>query len=208
MANTESILLESSKSILKNTPTILPIVIEPDPLLHLKSEKVLNVDDETRQFMDNMLATMYANNGVGLAAVQVGVLKKIIVIDVDQRTDNHSCINDACGHHPIQHGGEPLFMVNPEIIERSESLSEYKEGCLSFPGIYADVLRPDNITVQYLDYYGKEQKLVVPEGLLSVCIQHEIDHTNGIVFVDHLSKIKKEFYLKKLFKQKKRANAD
>ncbi len=173
----------------KNTCSVLPVVVDPDPILLLKSEKVSNVDDETRQFMDDMLATMYANNGVGLAAVQVGALKKIIVIDVDQIHINYCTntrsANPYCKTSSIQHSGKPLFMVNAEIIEKSEKLSLFKEGCLSFPGIEVEVARPSNIVVQYLDYNGKEQELKVNGGILAVCIQHEIDHTNGIVFTDY-----------------------
>ncbi|CAK6537206.1 MAG: peptide deformylase [Candidatus Midichloria mitochondrii] len=172
-------------------PNILDIIVEPNPLLHKKSLPVDSVDDSLRGFMGDMLATMHHNNGVGLAAVQVGVLKKIIVIDVGKEFANGV---------PM-----PLFMVNAEIVKRSEDLAEFREGCLSVPGFFAEVTRPADITVKFINYEGKEEGLNIPHGLLAVCVQHEIDHTNGIVFIDYLSKLKKDFALKKSLKFQERA---
>ncbi|MDJ1257118.1 MAG: peptide deformylase [Candidatus Midichloria sp.] len=172
-------------------PNILDIVVEPNPLLHKKSLSVDSIDDSLRSFMDDMLATMYHNNGIGLAAIQVGVLKKIIVIDVSKEFANNV---------PM-----PLFMINAEIIKRSEDLAEFREGCLSVPGFFAEVTRPADITVKFINYEGKEEELNISHGLLAVCVQHEIDHTNGIVFIDYLSKLKKDFALKKSFKFQERA---
>lgn len=182
---------------------ILPLVIAPDPLLKQVSKPVEKVDDALRSFMDDMLQTMYAEAGLGLAAVQVGVLKRILVMDVDYDTDDH-------GHHHHDHHGcsgvhvkntNPLFLVNPEIIEKSADLSSYNEGCLSFPGARAEVIRPTEVTVKFLDYNGKEQ-IMDMSGILATCVQHEIDHLNGIVFVDHISKLKRDMVLNKMKKIK------
>ena len=164
---------------------ILEVLTEPHPLLHQKSELVAEVNDEIRKIIDDMVATMIKYNGIGLAAVQVGILKKIVVIQIPEN--------------------EPLLMVNPEIISTSDDLNVYKEGCLSFPNAFADVTRPKTIKVIFLDYDGNK-KTIDADGLLATCIQHEIDHTNGIVFVDHISKLKKSLIIKKVQKQKKLAN--
>ncbi|WHQ46913.1 MAG: peptide deformylase [Candidatus Midichloria sp.] len=172
-------------------PNILDIVVEPDQLLHKKSLLVDSIDGKLRSFMDDMLVTMYHNNGIGLAAVQVGVLKKIIVIDLGRRLANSMQM--------------PLFMINAEIIKKSETLAEFREGCLSVPGFFAEVSRSADITVKFINYEGIEEKLDIQHGLLSVCVQHEIDHTNGIVFIDYLSKLKRDFALKKSLKTKEKA---
>jgi peptide deformylase len=174
--------------------TVLPLVIAPDPFLNQPSATVEVVDDEVRQLLDDMLETMYASHGIGLAAVQVGVHKRVVVVDVEQPTPRYE--NDAAGP------GKPIKMVNPEIVTESDSLNEYDEGCLSFPGQYSSVTRPEKVTVKYLDENGQPQQLEA-DGLLATCIQHEIDHTNGIVFVDHISKLKRNMILKKLTKAKK-----
>ncbi|MCD6034437.1 MAG: peptide deformylase [Rickettsiales bacterium] len=163
---------------------ILPLVTAPDSRLKIKSFPVEKVDDDLRKFMDDMLETMYHCEGIGLAAVQVGVHKRVLVMDL----------------HP---DGEksPLFVINPEIVNHTDILSEYDEGCLSFPGQYATVVRPEKVTVKYLDYHGKEQILEC-EGLLATCIQHEIDHLNGVVFIDHLSPVKRDMIIRKVKKQK------
>lgn len=166
--------------------TILPIVTAPDSRLTIKSFPVEQVDDALRSFMDDMLETMYDAGGIGLAAVQVGVHKRILVMDLQDPA----------------YGDSPYFIVNPEIVTSSDILSHYKEGCLSFPGQSADVVRPEEITVKYLDYYGKEQTLQAT-GLLATCIQHEIDHLNGIVFIDHVSRLKRDMIMKKVAKIKK-----
>jgi len=182
---------------------ILPLVIAPDPILKQVSTPVEKVDDALRVFMDDMLQTMYAESGLGLAAVQVGVLKRILVMDVDYVVDHHA------HHHHNHHeclgvhikDGNPLFLVNPEIIQSSRDVSLYNEGCLSFPNARAEVERPSKVTVKFLDYHGKEQTMEM-DGILATCVQHEIDHLNGIVFVDHISKLKREMIIKKMKKIK------
>jgi len=165
------------------------IVIEPDPILRKKSENLEKVDDELRGLLDDMLETMYSAPGIGLAAVQVGVLKRLIVIDISKEKDKKN----------------PLFLINPEIISRSNKTSIYEEGCLSLPGHFAEIERPAECHVKYIDYSGKEKEIKA-NGLLSTCIQHEVDHLNGILFIDYLSKLKKDMILKKLIKHKKEFN--
>tara|TARA_B110001452_G_C14989549_1_gene345938 strand:+ start:126 stop:647 length:522 start_codon:yes stop_codon:yes gene_type:complete len=165
--------------------TIRKILVEPDPFLRQVSHDVEKVDDELRKLMDDMLETMYAAPGIGLAAIQIGVTKRVIVIDISKEDKK-----------------EPLYFVNPKIIIKSKNNSTYEEGCLSVPGQFAEVDRPDQCHVHYLDYNGKKKELKA-EGLLATCIQHEIDHLEGILFIDYLSKLKKNFIVKKLSKQKK-----
>ena len=162
------------------------IVIEPDPILRKKSVNLEKVDDELRGLLDDMLETMYSAPGIGLAAVQVGVLKRLIVIDISKEKDKKN----------------PLFLINPEIVSRSKKTSIYEEGCLSLPGHFAEIERPAECHVKYIDYTGKEKEIKA-NGLLSTCIQHEVDHLNGILFIDYLSKLKKDMILKKLIKHKK-----
>tara|TARA_B110000285_G_C15079208_1_gene592490 strand:+ start:317 stop:841 length:525 start_codon:yes stop_codon:yes gene_type:complete len=166
--------------------TIRKILTEPDPFLRQKSRNVDKVDEEIRKLMDDMLDTMYAAPGIGLAAIQVGIPKRIIVIDLSKEEEEK----------------KPLFFVNPKIILKSNTNTTYEEGCLSVPGQFAEIDRPDRCEVDYLDYNGKQLKLKT-EGLLATCIQHEIDHLEGILFIDYLSKLKKSFIVKKLSKQKK-----
>lgn len=182
---------------------ILPLIIAPNPLLKQVSKPVEKVDDDLRKFMDNMVQTMYAEGGIGLAAVQVGVLKRILVMDVEYSVDHA-----AHHHHHHDHGecsgvhvknANPMFFVNPQIIEKSKELSTYNEGCLSFPTAHADVVRPKEVQVKFLDYNGKEQTMAM-DGILATCIQHEIDHLNGITFVDHISKLKRDIILNKMKK--------
>jgi len=180
---------------------VLPLIYSPDPLLKKVSKPVEKVDNELRSFMNDMVQTMYSEAGLGLAAVQVGVLKRVLVMDVDYQTDH------SAHHHHDHHGcggvhvinTNPLFFVNPEIIKKSFELSTYNEGCLSFPSVHADVIRPEKITVKFLDFHG-EEKTVELDGILATCIQHEIDHLNGITFVDHISKLKREVILNKMKK--------
>ena len=169
--------------------SIRKIVIEPDPILRKKSESLEKVDDEVRKLLDDMLETMYAAPGIGLAAVQVGILKRIIVIDISKDKEKKT----------------PLFLINPEIISRSKKTSVYEEGCLSLPGHFAEIERPAECQVKFIDYDGKEKELVA-DGLLATCIQHEVDHLNGVLFIDYLSKLKKDMIVKKLIKQKKEFN--
>ena len=161
------------------------IIIEPDPILRKKCEPLENVDDHVRKLMNDMLETMYKAPGIGLAAIQVGILKRIVVIDISKEEEKN-----------------PLFLANPEIIYKSKNTSVYEEGCLSLPGQFAEIERPAECHIKYIDYNGKEKKLET-KGLLATCIQHEIDHLNGILFIDYLSKLKKDMIIKKLVKHKK-----
>jgi peptide deformylase len=145
-----------------------------------------------------MLDTMYANHGIGLAAVQVGVLKRIIVVDIDWPSPRY----EDEGGEPEEATPNPIVMINPEITRKSTQMKPYKEGCLSFPDQYSDVERPAEVTISYTDLDGKAQTLEA-DDLLAVCVQHEIDHINGIVFTDHISKLKREMIVKKLVKMKK-----
>ena len=165
------------------------IVIEPDPILRKKSEMLEKVDDELRALLDDMLETMYAAPGIGLAAVQVGILKRLIVLDISKGKEKKN----------------PLFLINPEIISLSKNTSVYEEGCLSLPGHFAEIERPAECQIKFIDYNGKEKKLKA-NGLLATCIQHEVDHLNGVLFIDYLSKLKKDMIVKKLTKQKKELN--
>lgn len=180
--------------------TILPLVIAPDPRLEICSAEVPVVDDKIRKFLDDMLETMYAEGGIGLAAVQVGVHKRILVMDLSDRagryTNNEGKVIE---NSPLS---VPIYMVNPQIIESSEEKNMYEEGCLSFPDQKALVTRPKQVKVKYLDYYGKEQVLECDE-LLATCVQHEIDHLNGVVFIDHVSKLKYDTIMRKMKKMKK-----
>ena len=165
------------------------IIIEPDPILRKKSENLEKVDNELRLLLDDMLETMYSAPGIGLAAVQVGILKRLIVIDISKEKDKKN----------------PLFLINPEIISKSKSTSTYEEGCLSLPGHFAEIERPAECHIKYIDYEGKKREIKA-NGLLSTCIQHEVDHLNGVLFIDYLSKLKKDMIMKKLVKHKKEFN--
>tara|TARA_E500000178_G_C17011687_1_gene750885 strand:+ start:1156 stop:1680 length:525 start_codon:yes stop_codon:yes gene_type:complete len=165
---------------------IKKILTEPDPFLREKSKKVEIVNDEIRSLMDDMLDTMYAAPGIGLAAIQIGVPKRVIVIDLAREDEKKT----------------PLYFVNPEIISNSDTDSSYEEGCLSVPGQFAEISRPNKCKVKFLNYNGVEQ-ILETEGLLATCIQHEMDHLEGILFIDHLSKLKKNMIIKKLSKHKK-----
>lgn len=176
--------------------TILPLVIAPDPRLAVCSEPVDKVTDELRKFMDDMVETMHACDGIGLAAVQVGVHKRILVMDLSESEKRYESAGKKIGDVDLS---EPIYMVNPEIIDESEEENIYEEGCLSFPEQRALVTRPKIVKIKYLDYHGKEQVMVCDE-LLATCVQHEIDHLNGVVFIDHVSKMKRDFILRKLKK--------
>jgi peptide deformylase len=155
-------------------------------LLRKKCTLLEKVDDDLRTLMDDMLETMYNAPGIGLAAVQIGVLKRLVVIDLGKEEEEKN----------------PLFLINPEVIYKSEKTSSYEEGCLSLPGQFAEIERPAECHLKYIDYFGKIKELKA-EGLLSTCIQHEVDHLDGILFIDYLSKLKKTMIIKKLTKQKK-----
>ncbi len=172
---------------------ILSIIEAPDPLLKTVSSAVDSVDDSLRTLIDDMLETMYDAPGIGLAAIQVGVAKRLLVIDLqDKDEESGETVRD------------PLVFINPVILEESEELSVYNEGCLSVPEQYADVARPSVVKAQWLDRDGKEHVEVL-DGLLATCLQHEMDHLEGILFIDHLSRLKRDMLLKKLVKQRKAA---
>ena len=165
---------------------VRPLIIAPDERLNKPSAKVEAVTDEVRALLSDMLETMYANDGIGLAAVQIGVHLRCIVIDVAVREGRN----------------EPIKIINPEIIDESQDISVFQEGCLSFPDQFSDVERPESVSIRYTDENG-EQKTMKAEGIMATCLQHEIDHVNGVVFVDHISKLKRDMIHKKLTKAKK-----
>ena len=176
--------------------TLKKILTEPNKILREKSLKVDRVDEDLQKLIDDMLETMYAAPGIGLAAIQVGVPKRVIVLDIGWR-DKPEIINDE----KQKERKNPMCFVNPEIITKSANNSIYEEGCLSVPGQFAEIERPDKCHIKYLDYYGQPKELVA-EGMLATCIQHEMDHLEGILFIDYLSKLKKSMIVKKLLKQK------
>ncbi|MDA1097727.1 MAG: peptide deformylase [Proteobacteria bacterium] len=166
--------------------TILSIITAPDRRLKVKSRPVEAVDDKVRKILDDMLETMYQAPGIGLSAVQIGIPKCLITIDVSRDDEVNA----------------PLYLINPDIVEYSEELASYNEGCLSLPEQFADLDRPGAITVEFLDYHGQQRQLHA-EGLLSRCIQHEMDHLKGRLFVDRLSAVKRGMILRKLDKAKR-----
>ena len=165
--------------------TVKIILTEPNKLLRQVSKSVDKVGDEERSLMDDMLDTMYDAPGIGLAAIQIGIPKRIIVIDISRNEDKKT----------------PIYFVNPIIKKKNKEKSKYEEGCLSVPDQFAEIERPNTCEVEYLDYEGKKQ-ILKAEGLLATCIQHEMDHLEGILFIDYLSKLKKSMIIKKLSKIK------
>ena len=165
--------------------SVRTILTEPNKLLREISKPVKGVNAEEKKLMDDMLDTMYSANGIGLAAIQIGVPKRIIVMDISKDENKK----------------EPMYFVNPIIKNKNSEKSTYEEGCLSVPTQFAEIDRPNTCEVEYLDYEGKK-KLLKAEGLLATCIQHEMDHLEGILFIDYLSKLKKTMILKKLSKNK------
>ncbi|MBP6030619.1 MAG: peptide deformylase [Sphingobium sp.] len=174
---------------------ILPIIEAPDPLLRTISTPVESIDDDLQQLIDDMLETMYAAPGIGLAAIQVGVAKRLLVMDL------HEPESDAEDAPAVKN---PRIFINPQILEGSEQVSIYNEGCLSVPDQFAEVERPASIRASWLDREGRihEQTL---DGLLATCLQHEMDHLNGVLFIDHLSRLKRDMLLKKLEKARRAA---
>ena len=164
----------------------LDIITIPDPLLFKKSEPIERIDSELIKFTDDMLETMYDAPGIGLAAVQVAVPRRVIVMDISKEDEEKS----------------PIVMINPEIVQVGDLPRAHEEGCLSIPQVYAEIERPDKIHVKYLDKDGNSQELEA-EGLLSTVIQHEVDHLDGILFIDHLSRLKRDRLIKKFIKNKK-----
>ena len=173
------------------------ILTEPNKILREKSLFVEKVEKDLQKLMDDMLETMYEAPGIGIAAIQVGVPKRVIVMDIGSRNTSET-LNDKT-HIEKKN---PICFVNPEIIEKSVHNSTYEEGCLSVPGQFAEVDRPAKCHIKYLDYHG-QPKEIKAEGMLATCIQHEMDHLEGILFIDYLSKLKKTMIIKKLSKQKK-----
>ncbi len=165
---------------------LLPIITAPDPRLKRIAKPVARVDDELRQLMDDMLETMYRAPGIGLAAPQVGVLKRLVVLDLSKEGEDR----------------RPYVLANPELTWVSGEDAAYEEGCLSLPDHYAEVVRPSSIELSYLDRDNERRKLSA-EGLLATCIQHELDHLDGVLFVDHISALKRNMILRKLLKAKK-----
>ena len=178
--------------------TIQPIIIAPDPRLKTKSFLVEFVDDSIRDLVNDMFDTMYYERGIGLAAVQIGVHKRVLVADVDWKGSRYSEDNDD---EKITVGKQHV-LINPEIISNSADNNIYKEGCLSFPDQFADVTRPSSVRIKFTDLEGKIHEKNF-DGLLATCIQHEIDHLNGITFVDHISHVKRDMINRKLTKLKK-----
>lgn len=170
--------------------TIKPLIILPDPILRQVSTSLEAINDETRRLAADMLETMYDAPGIGLAAIQIGVPRRMLVLDVSKDGEEKT----------------PLVFINPEIVASSDTLSVYEEGCLSIPDYYAEVERPAAITVRYLDRDGKEQTIEA-DGLLATCLQHEIDHLNGVLFIDHISKLKRDMVIRKFTKAAKTRGA-
>ena len=162
------------------------ILIIPDPVLRKKSDKVTSIDKSIKRLMNDMLQIMYDAPGIGLAAIQIGIPKRVVVMDLSKNEEKKN----------------PMFFVNPEITWKSDSKSSYEEGCLSIPNQFAKIERSEKCNIKYLDYDGNEKKIEA-SGLLSTCIQHEIDHLNGILFIDYLSKLKKDNIIKKVSKNQK-----
>ncbi|CZT34015.1 peptide deformylase [Rhizobium sp. 9140] len=166
--------------------TIKPLIILPDPLLRQISAPVERVDDDVRRVADDMLETMYDAPGIGLAAIQIGLPRRLLVIDLAKEGDDPA----------------PQVFINPEILTSTDEHSVYEEGCLSIPDYYAEVERPAGITLRYLDREGRQQEIAA-DGLLATCLQHEIDHLNGVLFIDHISKLKREMVVRKFTKAAK-----
>ncbi len=180
---------------------ILPIVEVPDPRLKTVSEPVTKFDDELKTLVRDMFETMYDAPGIGLAAIQVGVPKRVLVIDLQEPVPHEHEDGEECNHeHEVIN--DPRVFINPEIVDPSKEMSTYKEGCLSVPDQYADVDRPAVINARWQDEDGNHHEEQL-EGLLATCLQHEMDHLEGILFIDHLSRLKRKMVLKKLEKMRK-----
>ena len=172
---------------------VLPIVEVPDPRLRVVSQPVTAFNDTLRALVADLIETMYAAHGIGLAAIQIGVDQRVLVIDLQEERDAED--------KPIR---DPHAYINPEVLEVSDELSVYNEGCLSIPEQYAEVARPARCRVRWQDQMGKRHEAEL-EGLLATCMQHEIDHLNGVLFTDHLSRLKRDMVMKKLAKLRKTA---
>jgi peptide deformylase len=163
--------------------TIKPLVLLPDPVLRKKSEPIERVDADLQKLADDMLETMYDAPGIGLAAIQVGIPRRMLVIDCSKEDEDNA----------------PLVFINPQIVDSADERATYEEGCLSIPDYYAEVERPAEVTVDYIDKEGRQQQITA-DGLLATCLQHEIDHLNGVLFIDHISKLKRNMVIKKFTK--------
>tara|TARA_R110002020_G_scaffold87061_9_gene214965 strand:+ start:17398 stop:17988 length:591 start_codon:yes stop_codon:yes gene_type:complete len=166
-----------------NLMSIKPIIYLPDPILRQQSQAVERVDNELDAFIEDMIETMYDAPGVGLAAIQVGVPRRLLVIDVAGKDEEPN----------------PQVFINPELVAASDDINVYEEGCLSIPDYYAEVERPEAVTVRHLDRNGKE-RVTEANGLLATCLQHEMDHLNGVLFIDHISKLKRDMVVRKFTK--------
>lgn len=166
------------------------IIKLPDKRLRLKSEPIKRIDTTIRKLVDDLFETMYDAPGIGLAAIQIGVPKRVVTMDLSKKEDDH----------------KPQVFINPEVIWKSTEKSKYEEGCLSIPEFYEEVERPAQVKVKYLDIDGKEQEIEA-SGLLATCLQHEIDHTNGVLFIDYISKLKRDRIVKKFTKAAKKEEA-
>jgi peptide deformylase len=166
------------------------IIKLPDKRLRLKSEPVKRIDAGIRKLVDDLFETMYDAPGIGLAAIQIAVPKRVVTMDLSKKEEDH----------------EPQAFINPEVIWKSDETSKYEEGCLSIPEYYEEVERPAKVKVKYLDLEGKAREIEV-SGLLATCLQHEIDHTNGVLFIDHISKLKRDRVIKKFAKASKKVEA-
>lgn len=174
---------------------LLPIYVAPHPVLKKPAEPVAAVTDEIRTLIKDMFETMYATRGIGLAAPQVGHSLRVLVMDVEQSGGESGEDGEAAALTP----GKPIAVINPEIVWSSDEQNVYEEGCLSIPGQYAEVERPEKVRVKYLDENGQPQEMEA-DGLLATCVQHEIDHLDGVLFVDHLSSLKRDMLMRKLKK--------
>ena len=166
------------------------IITLPDKRLRLKSEPIKRVDAGIRKLVDDLFETMYDAPGIGLAAIQIGVAKRVVTMDLSKKEEDH----------------KPLVFINPEVTWTSAEKSKYEEGCLSIPDYYEEVERPAQVKVKYLDLDGNEQEIEAA-GLFAICLQHEIDHTNGVLFIDHISKLKRDRIVKKFTKAAKKGEA-
>jgi peptide deformylase len=166
------------------------IIKLPDKRLRLKSEPVRRIDSGIRKLVDDLFETMYDAPGIGLAAIQIGIAKRVVTMDLSKKDEEH----------------QPQVFINPEIVSASDETSKYEEGCLSIPEFYEEVERPAKVKVKYLDIDGKEHEIEA-SGLLATCLQHEIDHTNGVLFIDHISKLKRDRIVKKFSKAAKKVEA-
>jgi peptide deformylase len=175
--------------------SILPIIEVPDPLLRAPSAPVERIDDDVRRLVADMFETMYKAPGIGLAAVQVAVPRRLMVIDLQDPEEE--------GGEPVR---KPMAFINPEILWSSDERKSYNEGCLSIPEQYAEIERPDRVRARWQDEHGATHEQEV-DGLLSVCLQHEVDHLNGVLFIDYLSRLKRDIVLKKLAKYRKEKGA-